>query len=34
MEEEWIYVTEEDNTVRYILGTKGKNTLCCKMYNI
>ncbi len=29
MEEEWIYVTEEENTVRYVLGTKGKNTLCC-----
>lgn len=29
MNEEWIYVTENDNTVRYILGTKGKKTLCC-----
>lgn len=29
MNEEWIYVTENNNTVRYILGTKGKKTLCC-----
>lgn len=29
MEKEWIYIKEKDNKVRYILGTKGKHTLCC-----
>lgn len=26
---EWLYVNDYDNTVRYILGYKGQNTLCC-----
>ena len=25
----WIYVNNEDNTVRYVLGTKGQKTLFC-----
>lgn len=29
MEKEWIYVKESDNKARYVLGTKGKKTLCC-----
>ena len=26
---EWIYINNEDNSIRYALGTKGNNTLFC-----
>jgi len=26
---EWIYVNNDDNSIRYALGTKGKKTLFC-----
>lgn len=26
---EWIYINNQDNSIRYLLGTKGKNTLFC-----
>lgn len=26
---EWIYINNEDNSIRYVLGTKGKKTLFC-----
>lgn len=29
MDKEWIYVREEDNKVRYVLGYKGNKTLIC-----
>lgn len=27
--DKWLYVNDKDNDVRYILGTKGQNTLLC-----
>lgn len=29
MDKEWIYIKEEDNKVRYVLGYKGNKTLIC-----
>ncbi len=26
---EWVYVNNQDNSIRYVLGTKGKKTLFC-----
>lgn len=28
-ETEWVYIKNQDNTVRYVLGTKGEKTLFC-----
>ncbi len=28
-EQEWLYVNNHDNSIRYVLGTKGKKTLFC-----
>ena len=29
MTTEWIYINNEDNSIRYVLGTKGQKTLFC-----